>query len=135
MKKSILVLTSFMLLSFLVFGQYKEEKEEEKRSFKENLFTGGSISLAFYNNTFMVGGIPVFGYSLTNWVDVGIVGNYIYTSYRDVNVFDDRVRQTMPCGGGFIKVYPVRFLFAQARVERNLIKHKYISPCGCARLN
>ncbi len=133
MKKSILLAASFMLLSAFVFAQ--DEEEKEKRSFKENLFTGGSISLAFYNNTFMVGGIPVFGYSLTNWIDAGIVMNYIYTSYRDVSISNDKLRQTMFGGGGFVKLYPVKFLFAQAQVEHNFIKQKYISPNGGATIN
>lgn len=124
MKKSILLLTSFMLLSFLVLGQYKDEEEEEKRTFKENLFTGGSISLAFYNNTFLVGGSPVFGYSITNWADLGIVVNYNYASYRDPNISDYRLRQKTYGGGGFVKLYPVRFLFAQAQYEHNFIKQK-----------
>lgn len=133
MKKSILLAATFMLLSVFVFGQ--DEEEKEKRDPKTNLFTGGSISLAFYNNTFMVGGIPVLGYSLTNWLDAGIVVNYIYTSYRDVNISNDRVRQTMFGGGGFVKLYPVKFLFAQAQVEHNFIKQKYISPGGGATIN
>ena len=62
--------------------------------FKETLFTGGSVSLAFYNNTFLIGASPVFGSSVTNWLDAGLVVNYNYTSYRDYQVFDDRLRQT-----------------------------------------
>lgn len=110
----------------------QKEEEKEKTPFKENLFTGGSISLAFYNNTFLVGGSPVFGYSLANWADAGVVVNYNYTSYRDVTVFDDRLRQTVYGGGAFVKLYPIRFLFAQAQVEHNFIKQKYIPPGGGA---
>lgn len=119
-----------VIASLSAFAQKEEEKE--KTPFKENLFTGGSISLAFYNNTFLVGGSPVFGYSLANWADAGIVVNYNYTSYRDVNVFDDRLRQTVYGGGAFVKLYPIRFLFAQAQVEHNFIKQKYIPPGGGA---
>lgn len=116
------------IASLSAFAQQEEEKE--KPPFKENLFTGGSISLAFYNNTFLVGGNPVFGYSLANWADAGIVVNYNYTSYRDVTVFDDRLRQTVYGGGAFVKLYPVRFLFVQAQLEHNFIKQKYIPPGG-----
>jgi hypothetical protein len=122
MKKSILLAASFMLLSLIVIAQ--DEEEEEKRPFKENLFTGGSISLQFFNNTFMVGGNPVFGYSLTNWTDVGIVVNYNYTSYRDPFNSDYKLRQTTYGGGAFVKLYPVRFLFVQAQYEHNFIKQK-----------
>ncbi|MGH2553044.1 MAG: hypothetical protein ACRDEB_04970 [Chitinophagaceae bacterium] len=127
-KKIILFVTAVMFASSLLFAQKKEEDEKPKTSFKENLFTGGSVSLAFYNNTFLIGASPVFGYSLTKWIDAGLVVNYNYTSYRDVSVFDDKLRQKVYGGGGFIKLYPVRFLFAQAQIEHNFIRQKYIPP-------
>lgn len=126
LRKVMMTVFAMILLTGFALAQ---DDEEEKRSFKENLFTGGSISLAFYNNTFLVGGSPVLGYSLTNWIDAGIVTNYNYTSYRDVYAFDDRLRQTVYGGGVFVKVYPIRFLFAQAQWEHNFIRQKYI-PVG-----
>ena len=96
--------------------------------FKQNLFTGGTISLAFYSNTFLIGGSPVLGYSITNWVDLGIVINYNYTVYRDYYVFDDRLKQNNFGGGPFVKLYPLRFIFAQAQYEYNFLKLKYIPP-------
>lgn len=129
MNKKIILSVGLLLFSVSsLIAQKKEKDEKEETSFKENLFTGGSVSLAFYNNTFLIGASPVFGASLTNWTDVGIVVNYNYTSYRDVNVFDDRLRQTVYGGGAFLKLYPVRFLFAQAQFEHNYIKQKYIPP-------
>ncbi len=132
MKK--IILSAFLSATLLTSlkAQDEEEKEKEKTPFKENLFTGGSVSLAFYNNTFLIGGSPVLGYSLTNWADAGIVVNYNYTSYRDVETFDDKLRQTVYGGGGFVKLYPVRFLFAQAQLEHNFIRQKYIPPGGGA---
>lgn len=128
----ILMLTS--VLSVMAFAQDKEKdknKEKSKGFNKENLFTGGSISLAFYNNTLLVGGSPVFGYSITEWADLGVVLNYNYTSYRDYNnIFNDKLRQSVYGGGGFVKLYPVRFLFATAQYEYNFIKQKYIFGNG-----
>jgi hypothetical protein len=121
----------FLLLSVQValLAQEKEEKEEkEKSSFKENLFTGGSISAGFGSNYFLIGGSPVFGYSVTNWLDAGIVINYNYQSWRNYSVPDDKLRQTTYGGGPFLKIYPVRFLFLQAQFEENFIKQKYIYP-------
>jgi len=130
MKSKMIVAVSIALASSF-FVRAQDEKEEKERGFKkENLFTGGSISLAFYNNTFLVGGSPVFGYSITNWADLGIVFNYNYTSYRDYNFFNDKLRQYVYGGGGFIKLYPVRFLFAQAQYEYNFIRQKYIPDVG-----
>lgn len=127
MKKIITALFIFSLTATPLFAQ--KEKDEEDKGFKmENLFTGGSVSLAFYNNTFLIGASPVFGYSISKWLDAGIVVNYNYTSYRDVSFFDDRLRQKVYGGGTFVKLYPVRFLFAQAQFEHNFIKQKYIPP-------
>ena len=106
----------------------QDEEEKPKVPFKEKLFTGGSVSLGFYSNTFLIGASPVFGYSITNWADLGIVINYTYTSYRDYYVFDDRLKQQNYGGGGFVKLYPVRFLFAQAQWEYNFLHLKYMLP-------
>jgi len=130
MKKIILALSVLALTTTSLYSQ-KEEEEEKKGFKKENLFIGGTVSLAFYNNTFLIGGNPVFGYSLTNWLDAGIVVNYTYTSYRDYNNFiNAKLRQNIYGGGAFVKLYPVRFLFAQAQVEHNYIRQKYIPPGG-----
>ena len=72
----------------------------------------------------------MLGYSLTRWSDAGIVLNYTYTSYRDYNVINDKLRQTVYGGGGFLRLYPVRFLFAQGQLEYNWIRLKYIPPPG-----
>ena len=125
-----LSLFGLLLLLFLAVGAQPGSKHSKKDHLEKNLFTGGSLSLAFYNNTFMMGGSPVLGYSLTNWLDAGVVVNYTYTSYRDYNGrLNDKLRQTMIGGGAFARVYPVRFLFAQAQLEQNSIRQKYI-PVG-----
>lgn len=128
MKKSFLLLITMVLcFSFLIAQE--EKQEEKKKGFKkENLFTGGSISLAFFNNTFLIGASPVLGYSLTRWADVGIVVNYNYTSYRDYISFNDRLRQSLYGGGVFTRLFPVRFIFVQAQAEHNFIKLRYIPP-------
>ena len=128
MKNKLIVLFFIAsIISLTTKAQYEEE-EKEKTPFKQNLFTGGTISLGFYSNTFLIGASPVFGYSATNWADVGIVVNYNYTNYRDVYVFDDRIKQQNYGGGGFVKLYPVKFLFAQAQWEYNFLRLKYIPP-------
>ncbi|MEO7922077.1 MAG: hypothetical protein ABIR30_00205 [Chitinophagaceae bacterium] len=128
MKRNLLF--SLLFLSATTFLQAQDEEKEEN-SLKKNLFTGGSVSLAFYNNTFLIGASPVIGYSLANWADAGIVVNYNYTSYRDFNnVFNDKLRQSVYGGGAFVKLYPVRFLFAQAQAEHNVIRQKYIQAGG-----
>jgi hypothetical protein len=128
-------ITAAALLSFVfaanLQAQEETEKEEKKGFQKEKLFTGGSVSLSFGNNVFLIGGSPVFGYNLTKWADAGIVANYNYTSYRDFNnVFNDKLHQSVYGGGVFTRLFPVRFLFAQAQFEHNFIKLKFIPANG-----
>ncbi len=127
MKKYVWLACGLLFLSTMLHAQDEEEKE---KGFKEKLFTGGSVSLAFYNNTFLIGASPVFGYSIAKWVDVGLVANYNYTSYRDPYGGDDKLRQYVYGGGAFTKIYPFRFLFAQAQFEHNIIRQKFLPGGG-----
>jgi hypothetical protein len=64
-------------------------------------------------------------------LDAGLVVNYTFSSIRDYNgVLNDKLRQTMFGGGGFARIYPVRFLFLQGQVERNSIRQTYIPRAG-----
>lgn len=118
---------SLLLVLALVLNVKAQDNEEKEGGFrKENLFTGGNLSLSFFNNTFLIGGSPVLGYRLANFVDAGIVANIQYTSMRDYRGFDDRLRQTTYGGGLFTRLYPVNFIFAQAQFEHNFITQKYI---------
>jgi hypothetical protein len=129
MKKIQLLLLMTLAISSVVLAQ--DEKEESSTGFKkENLFTGGSISLAFSGNTFLVGGSPVFGYSIAKWLDGGVVVNYTYTSYKDYPYMGDRWRESDYGGGVFTKIYPVRFLFLQAQAEHNFLRTKYLPNGG-----
>jgi hypothetical protein len=126
-----LLLVMTFLMSFCSLAQFRDGAGDEKRPFQENLFTGGSVSFSFFGNTFLVGGSPVLGYSLTNWLDAGVVVNATYASYRDYNgVLNDKLRQTLFGGGGFARLYPVRFLFVQGQIERNSIQQTFIPVAG-----
>jgi hypothetical protein len=128
MKK--IILTSLCLLSILSFVVAQdEEKEKEKKPFKEHLFTGGSISLAFYNNVFLAGINPVFGYSIGKWADAGVAVNYIYTSYKNYYYLDD-LHESVYGGGVFAKVYPIRSIFLQGQFEHNFTTQKYLYSNG-----
>ncbi len=105
-----------------------EENEERKGFQKEKLFSGGSLSLSFFNQSFLAGVNPVLGYNLTRWADAGIVINYIYASYRDQIYYDDKLRQSLYGGGVFTRIFPVKFLFVQGQVEHNRIYAKYTPP-------
>jgi hypothetical protein len=125
MKKTILLL--FIPLSFHSFAQSGEEKTGEKKGFKkENLFTGGSVNVSFFNGATILGITPQFGYSLTKWADAGVTLNVNYISQRDYEFTGDKLRQTIYGPGAFVRLFPVRFLFAQAQYEHNFIHLKYI---------
>lgn len=130
MKKKLILIV--MLSSFYYANaQTKKEEEKEKGFKKENLFTGGSITAAFYSGGTTLGASPVFGYRLANWVDAGVVINYTYDSRRDYPYINDKIRQSVYGGGVFTRLFPVNFLFAQAQFEHNFTTVKYI-PAGIA---
>jgi hypothetical protein len=125
-----IILLFLLPLSFHSFAQRGDEKTGEKKGFKkEKLFTGGSVTGGFSNYATVLGITPQFGYSLTNWADAGITLNFNYTSQRDYYDFGDKLRQTVYGPGAFVRLFPVRFLFASAQYEYNLIHLKYI-PTG-----
>jgi hypothetical protein len=126
------ILTALLLCATTVAVHAQEEKEEEApkkvRFKKENLFTGGSVTAAFFSGGTVLGISPYFGYSINRFVDVAAAVNVNYTTQRDVTTLGDKARQTVLGGGGFVRLFPVNFLFAHAQYEYNTIKVKYIPP-------
>lgn len=138
--KFIPMLLLTLVFSFSSYAQKEENADEEKGGVKkENLFTGGSVTVSFSNNITTLGANPIFGYSISKWLDAGFVANFIYASNRHVvyitpsNQYyysDDKLRMTVFGPGAFIKVYPVNFLFLQAQGEINFIRQKLIYSDG-----
>lgn len=106
------LMLAFIACTLTGFAQDEEEVRERRGFKRENLFTGGSVSLGFGNRSFSTGVSPVFGYKIADWIDAGLVVNYQYTSYRHYFVIDDKLRQSTYGGGVFTRLYPVNFLFA-----------------------
>lgn len=127
MKKVVIV---FALISSFctVWAQDEEKGTGEKRGGfnKENMFVGGNINLGFSNSSTVLGLSPYVGYSLNKYLDVAFSANVSYTSVRDYNEYGDKIRQTIYGPGAFVRVYPFRFVFAQAQYEFNLINYRYI---------
>lgn len=130
MKMYRLPLALLLVISASTTFAQDREPDEPHGFQKDKLFTGGSISFGLGTHTFQVGGSPVFGYSLANWIDAGVVVNYNYVSYRDVQINNDKLRSSTYGGGAFTRLYPLRFVFAQAQFEHNFIKQKYIPGSG-----
>jgi len=131
-RNAILFLLLFTSLS--VFAQEEEKTDEEKKGGfkKENLFTGGTVNLSFGNQVTALGLSPFFGYSINRFVDVAATVGINYISQRDIAFYNanDKLRQTIYGPGAFVRVFPLKSLFAQAQYEFNFIKYKYIPASG-----
>jgi len=129
MKKAGIIL--FCICIATISASAQDEGDENEKGFKsENLFTGGSITLSFFNGQTIIGANPVFGYRLANWVDAGLALNFLYNESRDYYEFDDKIKQTVIGPGVFTRLYPLKFLFAQAQFEHNFNTVKYIPSPG-----
>jgi hypothetical protein len=125
MKKAILIL--LLPLCFHAKAQQADEENKDvKKGFqKERLFTGGNLNLGFSSYYTSLGITPQFGYSLTDWADAGVTINLNYTSQRD-QFSTAKIRQTVYGPGAFVRLFPVRFLFAGAQYEYNILHQKTI---------
>lgn len=121
MKKITLLLSTALLFTAALNAQ----EEGEKGFKKENLFTGGSVTLSFFNGQTVLGANPIFGYKLADWADAGLALNYLYNGARDYYQYNDKIKQTVVGPGVFARLYPVKFLFVQAQFEKNFSTLKY----------
>ncbi len=126
MNKKVILIMAILASSFLVNAQSGEDDDEKKSFFKkENLFTGGSVNVNFGQGTFALGLGPYFGYSINKYIDVAASLNYNYISQRDPNS-TLKYRQSIIGPGAFVRLFPIKGLFAQAQYEYNFIKLKAI---------
>jgi hypothetical protein len=122
------LIIALVTCSLTAFSQEEEEEIKEGGFKKENIFTGGSVSLSFGNRTFLGGANPVLGYKIAEWVDAGIVFNYQYSSFRHLN--NDKERLNIYGGGVFARIFPVSFLFGHVQFEHNFMALKYLPSDG-----
>lgn len=124
------------LLLFGVFVSIHAQKDEGEKGFKkENLFTGGSVTVSFFNGQTVLGALPHFGYKIADWLDAGVSLNYQYAGARDIYQFDDKLRQNTFGPGVFSRIYPASIIFLQGQFEHNFIKAKYTNPGGQVEQN
>ena len=122
MKKGVIVL---VLICGVIVSR-AQEKEKEGGFKKENMFVGGNLNLGFSNYSTVLGISPYVGYSLNKYVDVAASLNFSYISQRDNIEYGDKIRQTIYGPGAFVRVFPFRFVFAQAQYEYNFVNYRYI---------
>ena len=127
MKKPLAIIL-ILVLTASTYSFAQKDSVREKGFNKANLFTGGSLSLAFTGGTFGAGVSPVFGYSVTPWLDAGIGFNYFYISQKYSTT--TKVRQHTYGAGPFVRVFPVNFLFAQGQFEKNYIAYRQLYSNG-----
>jgi hypothetical protein len=128
MKKILMLcLVTVFILSYSDAQTIKEENEEQNKGGfkKENLFAGGNVAVGFGTGSFSFGLGPYIGYSFNKYIDVAVSLNYNYISQRDYYVEGDKLRNSVIGPGGFVRIYPVKFLFAHAQYEQNFLKAKY----------
>lgn len=130
MKKIILSVLLFIVSFGFLFAQ---DEEQEKGFKKQNLFTGGSITMSFYTGGTILGANPIFGYKIANWLDGGIALNYTYQGSRDNYELNDKIRQHVFGPGVFTRIYPVPMLFLHAQAEHNFNNWNYSSADGSYR--
>jgi hypothetical protein len=134
MKKLLLVFVVFFT-SAHAFAQYEETDGKKPLFKKENCFTGGTVTLSFGNLYTALGASPFFGYSINKYVDVAAGFGITYISQRDYFYIGDKVRQTIYGPTAFVRLFPVKFLFAQAQYEFNLQRVNYIVPPNSGLIN
>src|SRR5215212_801747 len=106
-----ILLALFCITTLNAFAQEEKADTDNKGFKKENLFTGGNVTLAFSTGTTVLGLSPYFGYSLNKYIDLAASLDFSYISQRDP-YSPDKIRQTNYSPGAFIRIFPVRFLFA-----------------------
>ena len=113
--------------SMLAFSQVEKNDEEDSRVFKkENLFAGGGVTVSYFNGVTVLGINPYAGYSITKWLDASVSMNVNYISQSNYLLDGDRVHQTILAPGALVRVYPLKFLYAETQFEHNIIKQKYV---------
>ena len=132
MKKLLLVLWVLFLVISNANAQIDTEDSVEvnKKLFKkENLIVGGNVALGLGSGNFSIGLGPYAGYSINKYIDVAVGLNYSYISQRDFNT-TLKLRQSVIGPSAFVRLYPVKFLFAHAQYEYNFITLKQIYGRG-----
>ena len=119
------------LVILLVAGNLSaQEKEKEhgklRKAESSGFFTGGNLVTTFLNDNYAAGINPMIGYRVASILDLGIYANYTYlTMPRFSPIYT--YHQNILGGGGFLRFYPVPYLFARASSEYNQVHTNFIS--------
>ena len=117
----------------VAFKSMAQDTSSKKSYNPENWFIGGSVSFSLggYNNTFVAGLHPHYGYTLASWLDAAVVVNFEYSSAHDA--YNNKYHNTTYGLGVFGRIFPVKFIFVQVEPEYNYTAVKYIPSGGVAQ--
>lgn len=92
-------------------------------------FVGGNFIASFGDGGGALGINPSVGYSINQYVDVGIGLNAVYNYSKDY--YNGGKWRTWNLGiAPFARVYPIDFLFFEASFEENLVSTRYVDKAG-----
>jgi hypothetical protein len=124
--KPLIIIACMLSLSISSFAQRENEEEERSHKFrKDNIFLGGAIGLGLGGGGFSAGANPEAGYSIAQWLDMGISTNFNYYSFPAEQNGGIRQRSFNYGGGVFARIYPIRSIFIQVLPEYNIIKNNF----------
>lgn len=122
MKTLKILIPSLLFLMSLSVDAQNNEIDRQKSGFKkENIFLGTGLNLGLTNRSFNVGLNPEIGYSITSWLDAGVVLNVNYFSQNASEYSSIRLRNFNYGAGTFLRIWPLSFLHFQIQPEYNWI--------------
>lgn len=126
MKKSVFVIC-LLLVSFHLVAQ----KEEREKGFKqEQLYVGTGVNIGF-SQGWVLGLNPEIGYSLNNFIDVGIATNINYITQ---NFGGGTSYKFFAYGAGpYVRGWIVNQFFITSQLEYNRISEKYNDQFGSTK--
>jgi len=95
------------------------------------VFIGTSLNLGLSNRFFNLGLNPEVGYSLNNWLDIGVAMNLNYYSQSATGFNTIKYKNFNFGGGAFLRVWPISFLHLQIQPDVNTgqtFKYKLQAP-------
>lgn len=128
MMKKILLFTLFVVaITHSTFAQQKSDGFDWNK-----VFAGGSIVLGFgggNSSQFTIGGNPEIGYSIFKNIDIGLCGNYIYSSSSfaqetTAGITKEKTRLTLSGLGIFSRIHFTESIFLHLQPEFNSIKYR-----------
>lgn len=133
--KKIFGLLVFTALMNVAFAQEENEDEMKGKFRKDNIFIGGGLNLGAGGGGFQLGITPEVGYSITKWLDAGVL--FIINYQTQNNVYDQqgfgpyKIRNFNYGTGGFVRIWPVRFLHFSLQQEYNWTRsNQTFEPTG-----